>query len=495
MSIQQNILTGFVACLLTFAGTTQAAEKTNANFKNGYPSAKFSKSATDEQDFQRALTAYRFWYPTVSTESIFVGGRDLGCKDNEGFSILSAQPHHNGFTLNSDTPYGGGAVDLSNGPMVIEVPPGPYIGLADDHHQRWIFDMGLPGPDKEKGGKHLLLPPNYKGDIPKGYQVGRSATNKVLVAIRALPITGDMDAALKSLNNIKIYSLSNPTKSVKMIDITNKKMDGSILRWEDNLQFWSVLHKVLAEEPMTDDFSPMYGLLVSLGISKDKPFNPDARMKAILERAAKAGRDQMLVAAFGSTAPERLAWDDRKWEWASFISDNGNFMSAGGMDLQSRDRWFAQAIVASPAMFRRATGAGSLYWLGLRDTTGNFLDGGKTYQLKVPYPVPENLFWSVTVYDAATRSEVQTDQNKAALRSLFELKGIPKGSTDVTLYFGPKAPAGKENLWIKTTAGRGWFSYFRIYGPTTAAFDGSWKPHDFEAITPAAASKQIGMAD
>lgn len=52
-----------------------------------------------------------------------------------------------------------------------------------------------------------------------------------------------------------------------------------------------------------------------------------------------------------------------------------------------------------------------------------------------------------------TRSEIQTDQGKAALRSLFELKDVPKtGATE--LYFGPSAPAGKEKRWIKTNPGR-----------------------------------------
>ena len=78
-----------------------------------------------------------------------------------------------------------------------------------------------------------------------------------------------------------------------------------------------------------------------------------------------------------------------------------------------------------------------------------------------------------------TRSEIKTDQDKAALRSLFELKGDPKGAP-LTLTFGPKAPESQEDRWIKTIPGRGWFAYFRIYGPETAAFDKSWKPGDFE---------------
>lgn len=132
-------------------------------------------------------------------------------------------------------------------------------------------------------------------------------------------------------------------------------------------------------------------------------------------------------------------------------------------------------------MFKRDPTAGSLYWLGVRDTTGATLDGGKTYKLSVPQPVPGKLFWSVTVYDTDTRSQVLTDQGKAALRSIFELKDVSK-TQPTELYFGPTAPAGHEAQWIKTIPGKGWFTYFRVYGPEQAAFDGSWKPGDFEEV-------------
>jgi len=86
----------------------------------------------------------------------------------------------------------------------------------------------------------------------------------------------------------------------------------------------------------------------------------------------------------------------------------------------------------------------------------------------------------VTVYDTATRSEIKTDQDKAALRSLVELKGVSGASID--LFFGPTEPPNTGGRWIKTTPGKGWFAYFRIYGPEQPAFDGSWKPGDFEEV-------------
>ncbi len=452
-------------------------------FERGYPKADAARKASDDALFSRAVQAYRFWYPTVSAEGIMNGNRALGIQDNQSISMAAASPRQVGFTLNADTPYAAAVLDVSQGPMVIELPPGPYIALADDHNQTWILDMGLPGPDAGKGGKHLILPPGYKDTVPDGYHVGRSSTNKVLIAIRALPVKGNVDGALDALRAVKIYPLATASRPQLMtfVDTTQKDMDASCLAWEDNLKFWDVLHQIIEEEPVVEGYRPMYGLLMPLGIEKGKPFNPDQHMKDILLRAAQVGRAQMLVSGFASERPERMAWPDRKWEWAGLESDNADFETPGGMDLDARDRWFIQAIVTSPAMFRRSPGAGSLYWLGLRDSGGAYLDGGKTYRLTVPQPVPDKLFWSVTLYDTETRSMVQTDQNKAALRSMFELKDV--STTQPTeLYFGPKAPAGKENVWIKTTPGKGWFAYFRIYGPDGPAFDGSWKPGDFEEV-------------
>jgi hypothetical protein len=452
-------------------------------FERGYPTPDTGQRARDDADFERAVTAYRFWYPAVSVEGIFEGNRAAGIEDNKAMGIAATSPRQVGFTLNSDTPYGAATLDLKVGPMVIELPPGAYIGLVDDHCQGWILDMGLPGPDAGKGGKHLLLPPGYTGHVPAGYHVGRSASFKVLVAVRALPIGGNVPAAMDALRRMKIYPLATAAKPVPMtfVDTTERKMDSTSLRWEDNIQFWEVLHRIVDAEPPVEKFLPMYGLLSSLGIEKGKPFAPDARVKAILEQATKVGRDQLLVSAFDSARPDRLAWPDRKWEWAGLVPGNAQFETPAGIDLEARDRWFAQAIVASPAMFRRTPGAGSLYWLAARDGAGSYLDGAKNYSLAIPQPVPDKLFWSVTVYDAQTRSEVQTDQDKAALRSMFELKDAAAiGATD--LYFGPTVPTGHEGRWIKTVPGRGWFAYIRIYGPEQAAFDGGWKPGDFEEV-------------
>jgi hypothetical protein len=487
LRLASTVLT-FALALPAFAAEVVPGKPTYP-FARGFPTPAGAQSALDDADLQRAMIAYRFWYPTVSVECIFEGNRRAGIQDNVSMPILSAAPRHTVFTANSDTPYGGGAIDLKDGPMVVELPAGPFIATANDHHQEWIMDMGLPGPDAGKGGKHVVLPPGWKDAPPEGHHVGRSRTLKVLLAIRALPENGDVKAAMDALRSIKIYPLSTASapKPLEYVDVTLKRINMTPLGLEESLDFWRKLHQVIDSEPLVETFRPMYGLLATLGIEKGKPLElnspspPIKRMKAILQQAARDGRDQMLVSAFDSTRPDRRAWEDHFWEWVGLVADNGNFETPSGIDLEARDRWFVQAILTSPAMFRRTPGAGSLYWVGLRDAVGEYLDGGKTYKLTVPLPVPAKLFWSVTVYDAATRSQIVTRQEKAALRSLFELKDTG-GAKSVDLYFGPKAPKGQEARWIQTTPDKGWFAYFRIYGPDEKAFDGTWWLNDFEPI-------------
>jgi hypothetical protein len=451
-------------------------------FVHHFPTHDAAVSLYDEQDAFRAVEAYRFFYPTVSTEAIIEGLRQVGAGDGQNLIVLAAGPRHIGFTVNSDTPYMSGVIDLeARGPMVIELPPGLFVGLVNDHHQRWVVDMGLPGSDAGKGGKYLILPPDFTGAVPSEYHAARSRTHQALLALRALPGNGGTAGAVDALTTIKVYPLSNPEAALGYIDVTEQSFDTSPVRWEDNIEYWNRLHAAIDAEPVLDEFRPMYGLLAALGLEKGKPFAPDQRIRTILEQASRVALDQMLVEGFASQRPDCLVWEDREWEWVGLVTDNGDFETRNFLDLQARERWFVQAIVASPAMFRRRVGDGSIYFLAARDETSAYLDGGKTYRLRVPLPVPAKLFWSVTAYDSRTRSQVQTPQDKAVLGSLQgELEANSEGGID--LYFGPEAPKGHESQWIQTLPDTGFFLYFRLYGPEAAAFDSTWKPGDLKEL-------------
>jgi hypothetical protein len=375
-------------------------------------------------------------------------------------------------------------LDLSVGPLVVEVPEGPLIAALMNVDQSWVADMGLPGPDAGKGGKHLFLPPGHEGEPPSGYFVHRAETLRVIGGVRSLPLDGDVTAAMERPKTIKVYPLDATASwtEPEWIDLTPDPQDTTPYTWEKSLDYWKALHEQIDNEPPIEANRSAYGDLADPGIAKGMPFAPDERMKGILERAAQIANDQMRVESFADRRPDRVVWPDRQWQWAALRIEDGSFNTANYLDVFAREKWFYQAIGTSPAMFHRGAGSGSVYWLGLRDSSGAYLDGGKTYKLTVPQPVPAKLFWSVTVYDAETRSQIQTEQAKAALRSLFELKDISK-SEPTELYFGPTAPEVQEGQWIQTIPGKGWFVYFRVYGPEASAFDGAWKPGDFEALS------------
>ncbi|MBY5673326.1 DUF1254 domain-containing protein, partial [Rhizobium leguminosarum] len=130
-----------------------------------------------------------------------------------------------------------------------------------------------------------------------------------------------------------------------------------------------------------------------------------------------------------------------------------------------------EAITVADGMIKKIPGAGSQYMSAAKDKEGEWLEGGKAYTLHVPADVPAKEFWAVTVYDAMTRSMIKTDAMKAGVSSHDELVPNPDGSIDV--HFGPKSPE-KDKNWVKTLPGRGWFAYFRWYGPTEKFFDKSW---------------------
>jgi hypothetical protein len=436
-----------------------------------------------EHALRSAVEAYRFFYPTVSAEGLFNGQREAGIDDGEALALVAAGPRHVAFSANSDTPYLFGVLDLErSGPMVIDLPPGPYLGLLDDHHQRWITDLGWLGPDQGQGARYLLLPPGWTQLPPDGFHAAWASSRRVLLGLRALPERpGGIAAAKEALRRVAVHPLSDPRRTLPIVDLSERRLDLTPLRWEDNLEYWRRLHSVLQSETVLAEFRPMYGELAELGIEKGRAFAPGPALAQLLVQAACTALEEMRAEAFSSDRPERLVWSDRRWEWVGLL-DDPNFETPNYLDLEARDRWFYQAMMASPAVLGRNAASGAIGFLAARDAADAVLEGGLRYRLRVAEPVPADLFWSVTVYDARTRSQVQAPSDRAVLGSLHgELEPGAEGA--IELSFGPKPREGGVARWLETVPGREFFLYFRIYGPQAAALDGSWKLSDLEPLS------------
>jgi hypothetical protein len=114
-------------------------------------------------------------------------------------------------TPNSTTVYVLMCMDLKDGPVVAEVPPG-VLGPVDDAYFRFVTDVGLTGPDKGKGGKYLFVPPGYAGKLPRrGFHIVKSATYGNLMFYRAFVQGGDIPTAVKGVKaKARLYPLRRP---------------------------------------------------------------------------------------------------------------------------------------------------------------------------------------------------------------------------------------------------------------------------------------------
>lgn len=479
-----------IACLLVvLTGMSVQAEDLPYTFTRGFPAnSQTIKQAQDATDLRRAIEAYKFFFPTVATEAVIQQFKPHGIIPNKVGIIMPQDPEQQFSVANQDTPYIIAVLDLRNsGPMVIDIPAGPYIGLVCDHDMSPVADMGTIGAGKGKGEKNLILPPGYDGKIPEGYVAYQSDTWEGVIAVRVVSKTGSYDESVDLAQKVKLYPLSAAGKSssFKLVDVNGQKAPLPMLSWETNMDYWKELHAVVNREAVQVKHRVMLGMLASVGIKKGEAFKPTERQKTILLKAAEIGYAEMRISAFANPRPSKIVWEGLQWEWLPLSGPiNAKTRAFGGenyRDLLASDHFFFQAWGTTAAGGMRKVGAGSIYFSSMKDSTGTYLDGGKNYKLNIPGPVPAKLFWSVTVYDSETRTIINTDLGRGAVRLMFEKpEANADGSFDI--YFGPDTPAGKENQWVKTIPEKGWFTYVRMYGPEARLFDGTYKLPDIEKL-------------
>jgi hypothetical protein len=228
---------------------------------------------------------------------------------------------------------------------------------------------------------------------------------------------------------------------------------------------------------------PVRGLFASISMQKGKPFAPNDRMKTLLARAAEVGNATARALFWYERDKSDFLYEGSNWK-RGFVGDSYEYLKdegLGGRNLDARAQFFLMATFNSPAMVWKLIGKGSQYAWGYLDNNGDYLDGGKIYQLNLPKDPPAEKFMSVVVYDTQTRSQLQTSQPFPSKNNKRD-KLITNDDGSIDLYFGPDAPAGKEANWIQTVPGKGWFCLLRLYSPTEAWYDKSWRPGEIELL-------------
>ena len=499
------LVSAAIAGLLLPAGSASAQlprfeALSSLPFAENRPTPETAQTLQDELLFQRATQTYLWALPLVNTLGMKVGSEKVF---GAGYNVLPVwKKRLDAKTLvttpNSDVIYAMGYVDLgTDGPLVFEAPPNLQGILLDAWQRpipvdggRFFGDVGLPGPDAGKGGKFLLLPPGFKDAVPEGYFVYRSPTNTVFVFLRAFyQDPKNLAPAVALIEQSKIYPLNgkDTARPMQFPDASGVPVD--MLPIRDGSAFDEIKNLVESEGTSLAD-SDSLGMLASIGIAKGKPFEPDAKTRQILDHAAKTAYKMSRVIGFEDVVAGRSLriYPDRRWinPMADATPENlgGPFdlgwrrVAGGYLDLDARIWFFTNYYSVSPGMLSQTPGRGAKYMIAFVDGSGANLSGGSSYRLRLPRDIPAANFWSVTLYEAENGSGLANGQPFPSLGSRDTPVQNADGSTD--LYLSPTPPAGKAGNWLSTVPGRGYFVVLRLYGPTAAAIDKSWKPGDIE---------------
>jgi len=440
---------------------------------------------------RRAAEAVIWGMPAVNADLMFQQAFNVaGAKENQ-IVYWSKLPSWKNQTLtpNPDTIY---LMPLFNtkdvGPVVLEIPPagddGSITGNIDNVWQVALEDAGPAGADKGRGGKYLILPPDYALPVPEGYIPLRSTSYQGFALLRSILKSGSQEDIAKAVaygRRVKLYPLSqaaNP-RATTFVDAADTVFDSTI---PYDARFFRSLDRIVQSEPWLDRDRAMIDTLKTLGIEKGKPFTPSADMESALTQGARQAHD----------------WIETKYESLyPPYAGAGNWFSPGLPDVVLGQADDYPTPDQYPVDGRGVTysfgfigikhlGGGQFYLISIKDKDGKAFDGGDTYRLTVPANAPVSQYWSATVYDRETHTFIRGQTRFSRSSQDTGLKKNADGSVDI--FFGPKAPDDKEGNWVPTKPGGRFEVMFRLYGPSKLFFDKVWQLPDLEKIAAAPAS-------
>lgn len=451
--------------------------KFSHDFENGYPTDQTVQKLYDEMDFQRACQAYLWGLPIVSLAEWQNEHETVFGASNGDLVIYTTYKDKQGIlTANVTTPYVFSFVNLAEtGPLVLDLQPGPNASGILNFWQKAISDVGAMGPDQSNGGKYLVVPPNYDMPDVEGYFMVRMDHLNVWFGFRALD--PDPEIGMAWIKTIKLYPYADREKPTPTKYINADSRDWSHVQ-PRGMAYWERLADIINKEVVQEHDRVMMAMLKPLGIEKGKPFNPDERQVKILTEAALVGEAMAKANTFEKRFDDIYYRPDTHWKYVMVW--NYTHETEFFHQLDEMASYAYEAVATSRGMVTTTPGVGQAYLGAYKDSEGQWLDGSKIYKLHVPPNAPMKQFWSVTVYDVETRCPINNEQQIADKSSRMDIFTNDDGSIDI--YFGPKAPKGKEKNWIPTVPGKGWFTYFRLYAPLEPYFDRTWPLPDIERV-------------
>lgn len=458
-----------------------------SNTTNQQPSESRRRFTTEDVTrhvlFGRAIEAVIWGMPVVNYDLMY---EEMARKTDGDFNQILYWSRlldwkNQTLTPNPDVIYLMPFFDTKDGPVVLEIPPaddGLFNGSIMNRWQAAIEDLGPGGLDKGKGGKYLVLPPGYDtSKTPAGYIPMPSDSALGYALVRSVLKSGsdaDVAKAVAYAKRIKLYQLSqaaDPPPTV-YVDASDVVFDSTI---PYDLRFFESLHRMVQAEAWLERDKAMIDPLKSIGIERGKPFNPDSKTREILEAAIQEAK-AFLESCYESLPPY---YEGRHWFFpvSEEMARNVKSFWRQPDSYPTDSRGVAYAIAFFSGMH---VGEAQYYLMCITDENGQAFEGNAPYRVTVPANAPVTQYWSMTVYNRDTHAFIRNAKWVGRSSQTPGLQRNNDGSADI--YFGPKAPPGKESNWIPTDPGGRFEVLARFYGPRKPLFDKTWQLPDIERI-------------
>lgn len=370
-------------------------------------------------------------------------------------------------TPNSDTPYSMVGIDLRAEPLVFTVPAieeGRYYSLQFIDLNTFNYHYVGSRTTGNKGGKYLLVGPNWKGEKPEGIdEVIRSATDLGGVIYRTqLFNPADIEKVKAIQAGYKLEPLSTylgteapMVKKVAFIEPLSKEEGKS------SLEFFRVLNFLLGFIPTDPSETELMARFAKIGVGPGLPFDTTALSPAIRtalhEGIADAWKE---FGTFKEKIDRREVTSGELFGTREYLK-NDYLRRMGGAVLGIYGNSKEEAIYPAYAV----------------DSDGKPLDGANKYTLRLAKDSlpPVNAFWSLTMYEMPASLLVENPLNRYLLNStmLSQFKRDPDGG--ITFYIQHDSPGkAREANWLP--APKGPFAMaMRLYWPKDEALGGAWK--------------------
>jgi hypothetical protein len=407
----------------------------------------------DTEEAAQLRSAFNFAFPIyemMRTRSVQLGrARALGLPNAVNFLLpkltLASAADRDVTTPNNDTLYGSVWLDLSAGPVIVEMPalPGRYnsaalMSLTTDN-------VSIVGTRTGSlGGRYAYVPPGYTGIVPAGAEVVRSPTTDAWLLIRVL-VNGpeDIEAASKAIGD---YKLTVPEGERAPLADAPPRPDAKT--------FLAIVNEVLARSAANTEITDKAAGFAGLGIGappSDEALALWAQYLPALTAELKGG-----LAAAGEIV--------QGWSYPGIgIGDYGD-------DDLLRARVALGGLAALPRIE-------AMYLTARSDKDDAALDGSKAYTVNLPARMPIGAFWSLTMYQQEADGRLffvpnELDRYAVGARSP-QLRSNRDGSYEI--FVQAEKPTGERAVnWLPAPKGK-FVLVFRGYLPRAAFLDGSFR--------------------